>query len=72
MRKPERIGPFLDRLKKIWEAHPDLRFFQLLAVIQNDHSFYTEDKDIINALEKYYDGSKYYIPSNDLEKHNEK
>jgi hypothetical protein len=38
MRNPARIKPFLDKLQKLWEQHPDLRFGQLVCNIANFNS----------------------------------
>ena len=55
MRDINRIDEFLNRLKAIWKANPDLRFTQLiLNVFDNPVSYYIEDKDAIETLEKVY------------------
>jgi hypothetical protein len=54
MRDPARIPLILDRLRKVWEAHPDLRLGQLLVnASRPSHSdpFYIEDEALITRLE---------------------
>lgn len=58
MRNIERIEPFMDKIKEIWEKNQDLRFWQLINVIagrcyeldNSDPFFWEEDKwlDLIN------------------------
>lgn len=57
MRDPGRIRPFLNRLAKIWETYPDIRFAQLVSLM--DGHFYTEDdhwivflEDVVHDLQK--------------------
>ncbi len=38
MRDPERITVILDLLNQIWEKNPDLRFHQLLYILQSGFS----------------------------------
>ena len=58
MRNPERIPEILDRIRKVWEQHPQLRLGQLLVASfqkktkQND-IFYVEDKELIKKLTEY-------------------
>lgn len=35
MRKIERIEPFMDKVKELWEKNPDLRFCQLIELIMS-------------------------------------
>ena len=52
MRKIERIEPFMDKVKEIWEKNPDLRFWQLIELItsrcyeldKTDPFFWEDDK----------------------------
>jgi len=48
MRDPARIPALLDILRMVWQAHPDLRFGQLVDNIGVD--FQTEDEDFIGAV----------------------
>jgi hypothetical protein len=59
MRNKDRINPFLNQLKKLWLKEPDLRFGQVICLLQNkmnkDDIFYPEDKEwerTINELLK--------------------
>jgi len=56
MRDPKRIEDILDRIKAIWEKHPDFRLGQLICnVIPESIIYYVEDNDMIDAVEKYYE-----------------
>ena len=58
MRNIERIEPFMDKIKELWEKNQDLRFWQLINVIagrcyeldNSDPFFWEEDKwlELIN------------------------
>lgn len=37
-RDPERIGRILNLLQKIWELNPDMRFYQLIDLLQHEYS----------------------------------
>ena len=57
MRDPERIGDILEVLGDIWARYPDLRFWQLLSIIDWDYKgdfFYLEDNKTYEALVKTY------------------
>lgn len=50
MRNPKRIRAFCNRLAQVWETVPDLRFGQIIAIIQSDgrgDRFYDEDDMMI-------------------------
>lgn len=55
MRDPARIPKILERLRKVWEAHPDLRLGQLVvnAATSRPHCdpFYIEDDSLIDRVE---------------------
>ncbi len=55
MRDPARIPFILDHLRKVWEAHPDLRLGQLVVnaatVRPQLDPFYIEDEELIGRLE---------------------
>ena len=55
MRDPARIPVILERLRKVWEAHPDLRLGQLVVngatVRPQLDPFYIEDEALIGRLE---------------------
>ncbi len=59
MRNPERIPEILDRIRKVWEQHPQLRLGQLLVASfqrktkQND-IFHVEDKELIEMVEELF------------------
>lgn len=38
MRDPARIDEILNQLSRIWKAHPDFRFNQLLYILQSEFS----------------------------------
>lgn len=61
MRDPGRIKPILDRLEKVWSAHPDLRLSQLIMNLESDERVYRlyslEDDDLVNNLEAFYKGA---------------
>lgn len=53
MRDPNRIGPLLERLREVWERHPDMRLGQLLmADVPDDEMFYIEDGELLNRTER--------------------
>ena len=54
VRNPKRIGEFCDRLKAAWAAVPDMRFGQLVAILQSAGGdlFYLEDDEILKLIEK--------------------
>lgn len=46
---------FIERLKKVWESQPDLRFGQLIGnVFHSEDPYYVVDEKFIMRLEKYY------------------
>ena len=54
MRDPDRIPVILERLQKVWEKYPDLRFGQLvLNVLRNDF-YYVEDEELVSRIELFY------------------
>ena len=57
MRDPKRIEKILDSLKKIWEDKPDLRFGQILIVLNLAADTYEtwakEDDAVEEQLEKF-------------------
>ncbi len=56
MRDPKRIPQILNRIEKIWEQNPDLRFGQLIMnAINPDYLYEIEDEILISILEKLYD-----------------
>ena len=60
MRDINRIDAFCDRLKEVWKANPDLRFFQLINNIMSYYDdldmYYVEDDKVIDIIEKKNDG----------------
>ena len=56
MRNPERIEPILDRIRQVWNKHPDLRILQLLVNTLEDDSmvYYVEDDDLFRRLGEAY------------------
>jgi uncharacterized protein YihD (DUF1040 family) len=59
MRDINRIDPFMDKLKEFWKQFPDLRFVQLLDII-NFHAekkfkkdaFYLEDDEFLSIADE--------------------
>ena len=44
MRDINRIHPIMEELEKFWTKNPDLRFWQLISMLQNGNDrFYVED-----------------------------
>jgi hypothetical protein len=66
MRDPKRIPKILARLRKIWEANPDLRLGQLIENVypNTDYdwisSYQVEDEDFIRSIESYYKSNPTY------------
>jgi len=60
MRDIKRIPKILERLRKVWEQHPDMRLSQLIEnVYPNtpyDHieAYYVEDEAFIKSIEDFY------------------
>ena len=51
----ERIAPFLAEFEKLWKKEPDLRFGQLVVVLQSRidpdrDPFYTEDDVMLGTI----------------------
>jgi len=52
MRDPQRIGPLLERLRRAWEANPNLRLGQLIVnEIDETRLYFIEDEELIDALD---------------------
>ena len=61
MRDKNRIDIFCRALAEIWKKFPDLRFGQLMTIVQralgNEQKwFYMEDKELLDFIEKYIGG----------------
>lgn len=56
MRDPARVPQILDRLRAIWERHPDLRLAQVIMAADMDTGrlFNMEDELLITRLEKRF------------------
>lgn len=54
-RQKERIAPFLDRIREVWEKYPDLRFMQLIFIITKypQDCFYMEEDEFLKLLEEW-------------------
>ena len=55
MRDKKRIQELLNAFEKVWEQHPDLRFWQILFKFNHEYNkgkdmFYIEDDEFINFL----------------------
>ena len=60
MRNPNRIEPFLEKFKELWLKHPDLRFGQLVYILQKKQHktdvgdiFFPEDDVWLKCIEEY-------------------
>lgn len=55
MRSLERIEPFLSLLAKFWRHYPDLRFRQIVQLIEQRHPkediFYLEEDELTDFIE---------------------
>lgn len=52
----DRINSFLKQLEALWLQYPDLRFSQIIAVLENElggHTFYIDDEKWLNAIYKF-------------------
>ena len=61
MRNQKRIPKILKQLEKIWVEHQELRLGQLIQnCFENDSSnlYYIEDKELIETIERFYNGSQ--------------
>ena len=54
MRPPERIDEILEHIGQIWKKSPDLRFMQLLYILQSDCSELQDGRG--KVVEKQEDG----------------
>lgn len=56
MRNKNRINPFLNKLEKLWLKEPDLRFGQIVCLLQNimnvDDIFFPEENEWERAIDK--------------------
>lgn len=60
MRDPKRINKILKYLESVWNNYPDLRFWQLVAILEREQKlslnktdlFYVEDDITENFLKK--------------------
>ncbi len=56
MRDKNRIKPFLNKLEELWVNKPDLRFGQIVYLLQNemytDDIFYPEENEWEKAIDR--------------------
>ena len=57
MRDPNRISPLLAEFEALWKQHPDLRFGQLVIILQGRlggtlDPFYTEDEEMLDVIRR--------------------
>jgi hypothetical protein len=52
MRDPKRIDKILGLIKQIWLNHPDLRFQQLIYILQSDYSHKNNSIGKVESIEK--------------------
>lgn len=61
MRDPKRIPKILGRLRKLWEAHPDLRLGQIVgnafSYPMKQDPYYVEDEEFISKIEQIHNGN---------------
>jgi uncharacterized protein YihD (DUF1040 family) len=55
MRDPNRIPVVLERLEKVWEKHPDLRFGQLILNVLRNDFYHVEDEELVTKIELFYE-----------------
>ena len=63
MRDEKRIQPFLKKFEEVWKQNPDLRFGQLVDILQGENHpeselFYLEDEEFLEALERFTEKHK--------------
>ena len=51
-RDPARIDIVLNKIKEVWMRHPDLRLVQIIMNCLAPHYYYTEDDELMEALER--------------------
>lgn len=56
MRDPNRIPMILQRLEKVWEKNPDLRFGQLILNVLRNDFYHVEDEELVTKVELFYNG----------------
>lgn len=59
MRDPKRIQPFISKIAALWHLHPDLRFFQVIGLIEHklrlmgwNDGFYAEEEAIEAVIDE--------------------
>ena len=53
MRDINRIHPIMKEFEKFWEKKPDLRFWQLISMLQNGNDrFYVEDDGTLKLFKE--------------------
>jgi len=66
LRNPKRIPEILERLRKVWEAQPDMRLGQLIENIfpNTDYDYISayniEDEEFMDTIEKHYKSDTIY------------
>lgn len=50
MRDPKRIQHTLDLISLIWKAYPDLRFNQLICVLQREYASQNENYGLLKGV----------------------
>jgi len=46
----------LQRLEKVWEKNPDLRFGQLILNVLRNDFYHVEDEELVTKVELFYNG----------------
>lgn len=69
MRDPERIKPFLQKVEEYWNLEPDLRFGQIVAILENrirpsnlkikeSDLFFSEEDELVKVFNELIDEYK--------------
>jgi hypothetical protein len=54
IRDPNRIAPMMERIKRLWESNPELRFYQLMGNVSKvKDPYYVEDSELMRWIEEY-------------------
>lgn len=49
-----RIETIVDRLKRVWLLHPELRLAQLIGNVHQTDPYYIKDVDFVKMIEAFY------------------
>lgn len=56
VRDPKRIPELLEAVRRVWEAHPDLRLGQLIGNCAHSHidTYFIDDHELLRRLPEVY------------------